>query len=68
MTYKMIIITAMGNTETWNGQSVHRRLNLLSNFEKGGGLGGCNFYIKSKLKSDIFNDKKVNKQKCFALS
>ena len=24
----------------------------------GGGGGGCNFYIKSKLKSEIFNDKK----------
>ena len=58
----------MGNIETWNGHSVHRRLNLLSNFENGGGLGGCNFYIKSKLKSDIFNDKKVKKQKCFSLS
>ena len=25
----------------------------------GGGGGGCNFYIKNKLKSEIFNDKKV---------
>ena len=27
--------------------------------------GGCNFYIENKLKSEIFNDKKVDKQKCF---
>ena len=44
-------------------------LNLLPNFEKGGlarmssfrgGLlrGGCNFYIRNKLKSEIFYDKK----------
>ena len=26
-----------------------------------GGGGGCNFYIKNKLKSEIFNDKKVYK-------
>ena len=32
-------------------------------------LGGCSFYIKNKLKSEIFNDyKKVHKQKCFSLS
>ena len=66
-------------------------LNLLPNFEKGGGglgrtfifngmlvgksgetfsrEGGCNFYIKDKLKSEIFNDqKKVYKQKCFSPS
>ena len=30
--------------------------------------GGCNFYIKNKLKSEIFNGKKVDKQKCFSLS
>ena len=28
----------------------------------------CSFYIKNKLKSEIFNDKKVYKQKCFSLS
>ena len=68
-------------------------LNLLPNFEKGGGLGrififkgtlvgksgvtfsreggggDCNFYIKDKLKSKIFNDQnKVYKEKCFSLS
>ena len=34
-------------------------------FKKGlGGVGwGCNFYIKNKLKSEIFNGKKVYKQK-----
>ena len=26
--------------------------------------GGCNLYIKNKLRSEIFNDKKVYKQKC----
>ena len=34
----------------------------------GGWEGGCNFYIeiiKIKLKSEIFNDKKIYKQKCF---
>ena len=30
--------------------------------------GGCSFYIKNKLKSGIFNDKKVYRQKCFSLS
>ena len=33
-----------------------------------GGWGGCNFYIKDELKSEIFNGKKVHKQKCFFLS
>ena len=28
--------------------------------------GGCNFYIKNKLRSEIFNDKNVCKQKCFS--
>ena len=42
---------------------------LLPNFQKAGAWqffleGGCCFYIK-KLKSEIFNDKKVYKQKCF---
>ena len=27
--------------------------------------GGCSFYIKSKLKSEILNDKKIYKQKTF---
>ena len=30
--------------------------------------GGYNFYIISKLKSEIFNDKRVDKEKCFSLS
>ena len=30
--------------------------------------GGCNFHMKNKLKSKIFNDKKVYKQKYFSLS
>ena len=29
--------------------------------------GGCNFHIKNKVKSEIFNDKKVYKQKYFSL-
>ena len=29
--------------------------------------GGCCFYIKNKLKSEIFNDKKNYKQKCFSV-
>ena len=29
------------------------------------GEGGCSFYVKIKLKSEIFNDKKSYKQKCF---
>ena len=40
-------------------------------WEKAGyffGEGGCSFYIKNKLKSEIFNDKKVYKQKCFSQS
>ena len=40
-------------------------------WERGGWLfsreGGCNFYVKNKLKSEIFNDKKVYKQKYFSL-
>ena len=40
-------------------------------WERGGAffMGGCSFYIKNKLKSDIFHDKKkfINKQKCFFL-
>ena len=28
---------------------------------------GCNFHIKNKLKSEIFNDKKVYKQKYFSV-
>ena len=39
--------------------------------KEGGDLfkGGCNFYIKDKLNSEIFNDKKsLKKQKCFSLS
>ena len=37
--------------------------------KEGGDLfqGDCNFWIKSKLKSGLFNDKKVYKQECFAL-
>ena len=29
---------------------------------------GCSFDIKNKLNSEIFNDKKVYKRKCFSLS
>ena len=28
--------------------------------------GGCSFYIENKLKSEIFNDKKVNKKRFFS--
>ena len=31
------------------------------------GEAGCNFYIKNKLKSEIFKYKKVDKQNCFSL-
>ena len=56
-------------------------MRLLQNFEEGGldrisifrgGLlgkrayRGCSFYIKNKLKSETFNDKKVYKQKFFS--
>ena len=27
--------------------------------------GGCSFYIENKLKSEIFDDKKICQQKCF---
>ena len=39
------------------------------NFERGWPFrgGDCNFYIKDKLKSEIFNDKKVYKQKYFSV-
>ena len=40
-------------------------------WERGGDFfqgRGCNFHIKNKLKSEIFNDKKVYKQKYFFLS
>ena len=32
------------------------------------GVRGCSLYIKNKLKFEIFNDKKVHKQKYFSLS
>ena len=54
------------------------RLSLQPNFQKGGRLdrtsqllegvifsGGCNFNIKNKLKSEIFNDKKNLQTKMF---
>ena len=28
---------------------------------------GCQFLHQNKLKSEIFNDKKIHKQKCFSL-
>ena len=31
------------------------------------GKAGYNFYIKNKIKSEIFKDKKVDKQICFSL-
>ena len=34
----------------------------------GGRAVGCSFFIKNKLKSQVFNDRKVYKQKCFSLS
>ena len=39
-------------------------------WEGGGDLfqGACSFYIKNKLIFEIFNDKKVYKQKYFSLS
>ena len=37
-------------------------------FSRGWVGGGCNFHIKNKLKSEIFNDKKVYKRKYFSLS
>ena len=49
---------------------------LLSNFQKGGLLGkrglmlfrgSCSLYIEKKLKSGLFNDKKVFELKCFFL-
>ena len=42
----------------------------MSCWEGGGDLfqRGCSFYIKSKLKSEIFMSKKVYKQKFFSLS
>ena len=43
-------------------------LNLLPNFQKGRGAWQGSFYIKNELKSEIFNGKKVYKQKCFSLS
>ena len=41
-------------------------------WERGGdvferGEVGCNFYIKNKLKSEMFKDKKVDKQNGFSL-
>ena len=54
-------------------------LNLQPNFQKGGGLDRNSVFIggdffqgvvifTQKLKSGIFNDKKVYKQECFAIS
>ena len=36
--------------------------------EEGGAGEGCNFYIKNNLKPEMFNEKKVYKQKSFPLS
>ena len=33
-----------------------------------GGVGSVQFFIKNKLKSEIFYDKKRYEQKCFSLS
>ena len=40
---------------------------MLSGGRKEGTSTVCYFYIKTKLRSEIFNDKKVHKQKCFSL-
>ena len=37
-------------------------------FQEGGGGGGSNFYKKTQLKSEIFKDKKVYRQKYFSPS
>ena len=47
-----------------------RTSNQILNFYLGvaGKEGRCNFFIKNQLKPEIFNDKKVYKQKHFSLS
>ena len=45
----------LDKTSTFRGGYWERRGDF---FRGGGGGGGCNSYIKSKLKSEIFDDKK----------
>ena len=54
----------LDRTSTFRGEVAGKRG---MTFFKGGGEG-CNFYIKNKLRFEIFNDKKVYKQKYFSLS
>ena len=45
-------------TSTFRGRLVGKREVTFFSWEGGEGKGGCNLYIKDKLKSEIFNDKK----------
>ena len=47
---------------------MHFRANSKKTQSLGTNGGGLQFFIKNKLKSEIFNDKKLYEQKCFSLS
>ena len=49
----------VGRTLVFRGGFVKKRGVTFLMGRGGGGVGGCNFYLKNKLKSEIFNDKKI---------
>ena len=54
----------------FRGQVVEKEWMTFSGGNRGSGVGEgwvSDFYIKNKLNSEIFTDKKVNKQKCFSV-
>ena len=54
----------------FRGQVVEKEWMTFSGGNRGRGLGSgwvSNFYVKNKLNSEIFIDKKVNKQKCISV-
>ena len=60
----------LGKISIFRGQVAEKEWMTFSGGNRGRGFGGgwvSNFYIKNKLNSEIFNDKKVNKQKCFSV-
>ena len=48
----------LDRTSTFRGRLVEKRKVIFFSGGRGGGRG-CNFYIKDKLKSEIFNIKKI---------
>ena len=59
----------LGKMSVFRGQCAEKERMTFSggNGRRVGGRWVSTFYIKNKLHSEIFNDKKVNKQKCFSV-